>query len=139
MPVTSHISRDLRDAFDRLTAAIVSKNREDLENLHDPEFLCIELHGRRMTAEDHIIAILRAGKIEMQISPEVSLQITPDLTLCWVTQTLKGEIRTQDLGVTLSGAIDKGIVFAATVLWRKSCRRWRMLCYQTTIIQSEPV
>jgi Domain of unknown function (DUF4440) len=118
-----------------MRTAIMTKDERLLEELHDPEFRCTELHGRLITAEEHIAAVMHGVDLELEFSDLAVMELGGDLALAWGTQTLKGYLRPEDLTAAISAQIEQGIVFALTVVWRRSGGSWRLLTFHVSIVQ----
>lgn len=123
---------EILEAFAELRKAILSKNESRLWELHDPEFKATELHGRLLTAQEHITAILEGSDLEMEFFG-LSVMSLGDLAIAWGRQSLRGHLRPEDLGKAVSDDVALGIVFVLTAVWRRSGDTWRILTYHVSV------
>src|SRR5687767_10356109 len=106
------------EAFEQFRVAIEAKDKPALEDFHDPDFKATELHGKLMSAEEHIRAIMEGGELELVLSDLTSM-LLGDIAIVWGRQTLRGHLQPEALTEELSAAIEEGIYFALTAIWRK--------------------
>lgn len=113
--------RELREAFERLFAAIHGKDRPALEALHDPDFKASDLEGRMLAIEDHVAGAMAAPPLEMEIF-DLEVRRYGDFALTWGKQTLR-EI----------GSEAEATLFSFLMVWRLSeAGEWRIITYQLT-------
>lgn len=125
------------EAFEEFRAAIEAKDRPALEDFHDPDFKATELHGKLMSAEEHITAIMAGGELELVLSDLTTMHLE-EIAIVWGRQTLRGFLEPDALTQELSDAIQEGIYFALTAIWRKwPDDRWRLLTYHVSLIPDE--
>lgn len=127
--MTDTTQEEIGAAYAKLVGAIHAKDRPVIESLHDPDFQATELHGKLMTTDEHIEAIMQGGELKLHFYDLTTMRIADDLALAWGKQTLEGELRPEDINASVSEAVAKGILFALTGVWRKSGGQWRMLTY----------
>ncbi|MGV9478638.1 nuclear transport factor 2 family protein [Gordonia aichiensis] len=120
--------------YPRMRAAILTRNIDELVDLHDPEFVGTELPGTRITADEHIATTMNSRDLEMEFD-DLLVKIFGDIALCWGTQTLRGHLNGDDPGTSPAVAAQvetSGVRWSMLVVWRRHPDRWRMLSYQVT-------
>lgn len=121
-------------AFDKMRTTILTRNYEELVELHDPEFLGTELPGNLITAEEHIETTMNSRDLEMEFS-DLRVKVFGDIALSWGKQTLKGHLEPDDPGTSHRVAAEveqQGVRWSMLVVWRYTRGQWRMLSYQVT-------
>lgn len=136
LPSSPDSSDEILTAFSDLREAILTKDEAWLWELHDPEFQATELHGRLLTAQEHITAILEGHDLEMEF---FGLSVMPlgDVALGWGRQSLRGHLRPDDLGQAVSEGVEQGVEFVLTAVWRRTGNTWRILTYHVSIPESD--
>ncbi len=126
--------------YPRMQAAILTRNLQELVDLHDPEFLGTELPGTLITADEHITNTMNSRDLEMEFD-DLRVKIFGDIALCWGKQTLRGHLDGADPGTSPEVAeqvASAGVRWSMLVVWRRHPDRWRMLSYQVTPLPAAP-
>lgn len=133
------ITEQITAAYAELHEAIRKRDRKELEELHDPEFLGAELPGHLITAEEHVETTMNSRDIELEMY-DLQVKGFGDIALAWGKQTLKGHLEPDDPGTSprIAAHIDDGLVFSFIGVWRHSNGRWRLLSFQGTVLDDEP-
>lgn len=131
------VTKEITAAFAGLRAALLAKDRPELEAIHDPDFKATELHGQLMTAEEHIGAAMVGGDLEMEFLAIDAMDLGHDLAIAWGRQSLKGFLRPEDVTPAVSAEVQEGIVFVFTAVWRKWPDRWKVLTYHVSTLPKE--
>jgi hypothetical protein len=84
-------------AFDMTRTTILTRNYDELVELHDPEFLGTELPGNLITAEEHIKTAMNSRDLEMEFY-DLRVKVFGDIALSWGKQTLRGHLEPDDPG-----------------------------------------
>ncbi|GGF34028.1 mycothiol transferase [Williamsia phyllosphaerae] len=135
----ARIEQEIIAAFGKMRTTILTRNRRELVELHDDEFLGTELPGNVITAEEHIATTMNSRDLEMEFF-DIRVKAFGDIALSWARQTLAGHLDPTDPGTSpaVAARVEKeGVHWAMLVVWRHTRGRWRMLSYQVTPITDD--
>ncbi|GAA1456188.1 DUF664 domain-containing protein [Williamsia maris] len=133
------VEQEIIAAFEKMRTTILTRNRHELVELHDPEFLGTELPGNVITADEHIATTMNSRDLEMEFF-DIRVKAFGDIALSWARQTLAGHLEPDDPGTSPEVAArveSEGVHWSMLVVWRHTRGRWRMLSYQVTPIADD--
>lgn len=113
--------REMRRFLEGWISSAQAKDRARLEVIHDDRFICTEIHGGRMTREEHM-AMEIAATVPEATFKEVLCRRYGDVVIVWGRQTIRGILHLDD---ALDGATETGTEFVFTAVVRRDGADWR--------------
>lgn len=137
--VPASFSADEREIWDRIEdwfVAIKAQDRDFIEGIHGEHFVCTELHGRRMTRDEHIQLELGASEIDAYVTDLHCRRYGDDVMLSWGRQVLVGAVSTENEAV--DAGVRDGIEFAFTIVWERDNGMWRVATLHASLLSEPP-